>query len=61
VADRWEECSATCGLDGIRIRQTYCIPNNVIVVIVRSNITSLGEIGRDHDDYDDESKNDDSR
>jgi hypothetical protein len=58
VADRWEECSATCGLDGIRIRQTYCIPNNVIV---RSNITSLGEIGRDHDDYDDESKNDDSR
>jgi hypothetical protein len=46
VADRWEECSATCGLHGIRIRQTYCIPNSVIA---KSNSTDGGG-----DDYDDD-------
>ena len=54
-SDRWEECSATCGMHGVRIRQTYCIPNKVIQ---KSNITSLGEIVRDHEDYDEETNDD---
>ena len=28
AVDRWEQCTHTCGSQGLRIRQTYCVPTN---------------------------------
>jgi len=36
LADRWEECTSTCGANGIRSRQIYCVPNSTIF---RANTT----------------------
>ena len=29
ASERWEQCTHTCGSQGLRIRQTYCVPRNL--------------------------------
>ncbi len=42
ASDRWEPCTHTCGSQGLRIRQTHCLPTNVSNL--SGNLSTSGEV-----------------